>query len=154
MRRSAPIVSPAPPIYRGTTVLAADTAHVQFTVPVALRGGPDGRVRVYASGEGWDGLGTLVLPVVPQSSASRDTLGPVITFSAAGATLRPGQQVEVVLEDPAGINLTGIFEFLSVQLKVFDEKGLERTRQDITSRFAYESGSATRGTGRLPGPRP
>ncbi len=136
---------PGATIYRGTATLVADTAHVQFTVPVALRGGPDGRVRVYASGEGWDGAGVLVLPVVPQSSASPDTLGPAITFSAAGASWRPGQQVEVVLEDPGGINLTGIFEFLSVQLKVFDEAGLERTRQDITSRFAYDPGSATRG---------
>jgi hypothetical protein len=140
-----PYYLPGATVYRGTTALAADTSHVRFTVPVALRGGLDGRVRIYASGEGWDGVGTLVLPVVPQSSASRDTLGPVITLSATGAALRVGQQVEIVLEDPAGINLTGIFEFLSVQLKVFDEKGLERTRQDITSRFAYESGSATRG---------
>ncbi len=134
-------------LYRGRLALDGDSARVVFTVPSALRPGTDGRARVYAWGADWDGLGTLVpLDMVPRSGSVSDTVGPTITLSGAGASVSPGDEITVNLEDPSGINLTQTYEFLAVQLKVFDQDGLENLRVNLTDRFNYDSGSHTRGT--------
>jgi hypothetical protein len=75
-----------------------------------------------------------------------DTTGPAITFSLEdGAGTRGGEAVDAILEDPAGINLTQLFEFQSVLLQVLDADQVEILRQDLTPRFAYDKGSASRG---------
>ena len=140
-------------LFRGTAEVRGDSAAFAFTVPVSLRGGPDAKIRAYAWGEDWDALGALVpLPVRLQSSVSTDTTGPTILFSRAGGTVSGGEEIEVTLEDPAGINLTRVFDFLAVTLKVFDASGLEQLREDLTERFQYDLGSHTRGTLHFPVP--
>ena len=138
---------PGAVLFRGQSAVAADTAAVAFTVPLSLRGGPDGKVRAYGWGQDWDAVGALTeLPVTLQTAAITDTLGPVITFSLDGDLVSGGEEIVVTLEDPAGINLTRIFDFLAVSLKIFDADGLEQLRQDLTDRFEYETGSHTRGS--------
>lgn len=138
---------PGATLFRGASAVSGDTATVSFTVPVSLRGGDDGKVLVYFADAGGDALGSLVaLPVgVGPAVVSSDTTGPRITFSETEGPVRPGQQVTVTLEDPSGINLTQLFDFRSIFLKIVDERGLEQVRLDLTRSFAYETGSSSRG---------
>ncbi len=137
---------PGAMLFRGRTLVQADTASASFTVPLSLRGGPDGKVRTYGWGTDWDAVGALTpLPVTLQTAAITDTVGPAVSFSFSGDLVRGGEEVVVTLEDPAGINLTRIFDFLAIGLKVFDENGLEQLRLDLTDRFQYDTGSHTRG---------
>jgi hypothetical protein len=80
------------------------------------------------------------------AAASSDTTGPLITFSEPEGPLGRGQEVTVTLQDPSGINLTQLFEFRSVFLKIVDDRGLEQARMDLTSGFAYDNGSSSRGS--------
>ncbi len=133
-------------LFRGTSPVEADSATAAFTVPVSLRGGPDGSIRAYASGSDWDAFGVLDdLPVVLQGSASPDTVGPDITVEIPSGGLVPGSDLAVGIADSSGINLTRVFDFLAIQLKIFDLDGLEQVRLDLTDRFQYEPGSHTRG---------
>jgi len=134
-------------LFRGETDVEADSARVTFTLPFTLRGGSDGRVRAYGWGEDWDAVGVATpLPVGGTTFEVSDTTGPAITFSLEnGDGTRAGESVEAALEDPAGINLTQLFEFQSVLLQVLDHEGVEVLRQDLTSRFAYEKGSTQKG---------
>lgn len=139
---------PGATLFRGRSQVAGDTSRVGFTVPASLRGGTDGMVRAYGWGAGWDALGALKPIAVGTGTGvtPSDSLGPLITFSAADGRVSSGDEIEVVLEDPSGINLTQLFEFRSVFLKVTDGNGLEQYRQDLTEAFAYDMGSSTRGS--------
>jgi hypothetical protein len=133
-------------IFRGQADMVADTSGLEFTVPASLRGGDDGSIRSYASGQDWDAAEALVpLSVGGLVTSNPDSLGPQISFSVTSGMISPGENLRVTLEDPAGINLTQLFEFRSILLRVHDRSGLEQFRQDITPRFEYESGSHTRG---------
>jgi hypothetical protein len=139
-------VLPGALLYRGESPVEADTATMHFTVPVSLRGGADGRIAAYAWGGGWDAAAALdPIPVGGTSVAGSDTLGPLISFSLAGTTLEPGENVTAVLQDTSGINLTQLYEFRSILLKISDRTGLEQLRQDLTESFTYDLGSHTRG---------
>jgi peptidase C25-like protein/flagellar hook capping protein FlgD len=134
-------------LYHGQSAVSSDTASVDFTVPISLRGGPDGRIAAYASGANWDAAGVLSpLAVGGLASTGNDTLGPTIGFSVNGPEVDAGQTVTVTLEDPSGINLTRLFEFRSILLKVTDRNGLEQLRQDVTESFSYAVGSSTHGS--------
>jgi len=134
-------------LYRGQSTATADTATAQFTVPISLRGGPDGRIAAYTSGANWDAAGVLYpLAVGGLATTGSDTVGPAITFSLTGPEVDAGQAVQVTLEDPSGINVTRLFEFRSILLKVTDHAGLEQLRQDVTESFTYDVGSHTKGT--------
>jgi peptidase C25-like protein/flagellar hook capping protein FlgD len=138
---------PGAQLYRGESVVTADTSLVQFTVPISLRGGPDGRIAAYMWGTNWDAAQVLApLPVGGLASAGTDTTGPAITFSLTSPEVEAGQVITVTLEDPSGINLTRLFEFRSILLKVTDRSGLEQLRQDLTESFTYDLGSHTKGT--------
>jgi hypothetical protein len=139
---------PGAVLYRGRSVVAGDSATVSFTVPVSLRGGDDGKVAAYF----WDGSGDALGALAPiavgmgPAAASSDTTGPLITFSVPEGPVGRGQRVSVTLEDPSGINLTQLFDFRSVFLKIVDDRGLEKARQDLTQGFAYDTGSSSRGS--------
>jgi len=134
-------------LYRGQATVTGDTATAEFTVPISLRGGTDGRIAAYASGASWDAAGVLApLPVGGLASTGSDTVGPTIAFSLTAPEVDAGQAVDVTLEDPSGINLTRLFEFRSILLKVTDRSGLEQLRQDVTELFAYDVGSSTKGS--------
>jgi hypothetical protein len=134
-------------LFQGESDVRADTSSTTLTIPFTLRGGDDGRVRAYAWGPGWDAVGALApLPVGGTTFEVSDTTGPRITFSVEdGADARAGDGLEAVLEDPAGINVTRLFEFQSVLLKIFDAEEVEILRQDLTPRFTYERGSTSKG---------
>jgi len=134
-------------LYRGTAAVASDTARAEFTVPISLRGGPDGRIAAYASGTGWEAAGVLTpLSVGGLATTGNDTLGPTILFGLTGPEVDAGQAVEVTLEDSSGINLTRLFEFRSILLKVTDRTGIEQLREDVTESFTYNVGSHTKGS--------
>ena len=133
-------------LYRGEATVDADTARAGFVVPISLRGGPDGRIAAYMSGADWDAHGALVpLPVGGLASTGSDTIGPAITIGLTTPEVDAGTSVDVTLEDPSGINLTRLFEFRSILLKVTDRQGIEQLREDLTEAFAYDVGSHTRG---------
>jgi hypothetical protein len=134
-------------LYRGQATVAGDTASTEFTVPISLRGGTDGRIAAYASGTNWEAAGVLApLTVGGLASAGTDTVGPTIAFALTGPEVDDGQAVQVTLEDPSGINLTRLFEFRSILLKVTDRSGLEQLRRDVTESFTYDVGSSTKGS--------
>lgn len=138
---------PGAVLFRGRDVVQGDSASAVFTVPASLRGGADGKIRTYAWGKGWDAAAVLSPLTVGQGEAvaTSDTTGPAITFPVGSGAVSPGETLELTLADPSGINLTRLFEFRSILLRVTDRDGLERYRQDLTDRFAYDSGSHTRG---------
>ena len=133
-------------LYRGQATVEADTARAGFVVPISLRGGSDGRIAAYMSGDDWDAAGALVpLPVGGLATAGNDTIGPAITIGLTTPEVGAGTSVNVTLEDPSGINLTRLFEFRSILLKVTDRQGIEQLREDLTEAFVYDVGSHTRG---------
>jgi hypothetical protein len=137
---------PGATLYRGESALAGDTTRVSFVVPRTLRGGDGGRVRAYAWGEDWDGLGTLVpISIGGAVTTPEDQTGPENVLDLVAPSVQPGQNVPLILEDPSGIDLTQLFEFRGVLVRFEDESGVEQLRFDLTEQFRYEVGSFTRG---------
>ena len=138
---------PGARLFSGRSAIAGDSASVAFTVPRSIRDGQDARVRIYGSGTGWDGAGIVgPLPTDPRSTgAVDDTTGPTLSFSSPSTEVSAGDEMELRLEDPSGINLTRAFPVFSILLKVFDPDGRELLRLDLTDRFQYDEGSHTQG---------
>jgi len=142
-------------LFRGRAEFGSEGGSQQFVVPMSLRDGPDGRIRAYAwspgdaqtGAGGWDAMATLVdVPVGGEQFTTPDQTGPAITFLTGGGSLRPGSEIQIQLEDPAGIDLTQNFAFRGILLKVRDEEDVEQLRLDLTERFNYALGSFTKGT--------
>ncbi|NNF06520.1 MAG: hypothetical protein HKN21_07145, partial [Candidatus Eisenbacteria bacterium] len=123
-------------LYRGLAEVVAGEASVDFVVPLSLREGSDGRIRSYAWGETWDALGSLApLAVGGEGFSPSDSTGPEAVFQLPSEVAIPGQTIEIVLEDPAGIDITQLFAFRGILLRIRDTQGIEQLRLDLTDNF-------------------
>jgi len=149
---------PASPFFRSSLEVASDTLATQLVVPVDASqslspGRGAGEVRVYAAGQGWDGLGVrrLFLDVVNASPVEDEPVdAPRIqaTFDGDARVVAPTASLHIRFEDKSGINIVGNTPANSVFMRI------DETRTVVLNElFAYEPGSATAGrvTYALPG---
>lgn len=140
---------PGARLFEGEAPVVAGRFSASFVVPVSLRGGDNGRLRVYASSRGTPVAeafgGRAPLTVGGAVQGTPDTEPPLITLTLPSGRAQPGQPLRVAIADTSGINLTHLFDFRSVLLAIEDDAGRERFRRDLTDGFAYDSGSHTRG---------
>lgn len=140
---------PGARLFEGEAPVRNGHFSASFVVPVSLRGGSNGRLRLYASSstaivvEAYGGLAPLA--VGGRVTGAPDTEPPQIALTLPSGRAQPGQPLQVAISDTSGINLTRLFDFRSLLLTIEDDAGRERFRSDITDGFAYDPGSHTRG---------
>ncbi|MCB1182420.1 hypothetical protein KDM41_03230 [bacterium] len=139
------------PVFVGTGTMGSGDLRVPFKVPVQLRYGAEGRVRMIL--ETPDGAHAAVarVPAVPSATGDvDDVVGPEITLAFADNRyrVRPGDELVAVLADTSGIAMLGTTPANSLLLEL-DGSGLQT---DVTSTFRYDPESYT--TGRLVFPLP
>ncbi|HEU4725117.1 MAG TPA: C25 family cysteine peptidase, partial [Candidatus Eisenbacteria bacterium] len=142
----APYDLPGPVLYQGEVALAAGRFAVQVTIPVDARvSGPAARIEALLEQAGGRGVGLAVdsLRIAQGLSPRVDVTPPTISLVAPpDTTYAPGDRVTIAVEDSSGIDLTG-FDNTHAIFVLFDDAG---TPINLTAGFAYQPGSATRGT--------
>jgi hypothetical protein len=142
----APYDLPGPVLYQGDVPLVKGAFQITFTVPVDARvSGAGARLEGLLDRAGGLGVGIAAdsLRIAAGLSPRVDVTPPTITLlSPADTTYAPGDRVTIALEDSSGIDLTRLDNAHAIFV-LFDETG---SPVDLTAGFAYESGSATRGT--------
>lgn len=142
-----PYTIPGAVIYNGRAAVTDGLFEATFVVPVSLRGGPAGRIRVYAADGTVEAVGVVSpLPIGGLDAAAPiDTTAPQIVIDVPGGRVAAGEELTIRIQDDNGINLTRLFEFRSIILTFLDESELERFRADVTGDFQYETGSYQQG---------
>ncbi len=137
-----PYVLDGAAFFQGQGIASGESLLVQVPVPVTLRGGNDGRLRMLYEEDG-SGSRELVgisdpVPVVFRSSSSNDTEGPSIqlSFSTASVVVVAGDTLRVRLSDPSGINVLGTSPASRISVD-FDSRGFPL---DITRLFRLDEG--------------
>ncbi|MDF1546158.1 MAG: C25 family cysteine peptidase, partial [bacterium] len=140
-----------PSIFRGSASVSGGQFQFTFIPPLDIAyGGTGAKISGYCSVGSSDGFGIadslLVSRVV---SASNDSAGPSITFSVVdrkdfitGDFIAPGDELQVDLADPIGINLTGgIGHGISLEIDGESDK-----LEDLTELFQYDLNSYNSGS--------
>ncbi len=142
---------PGAPVFAGTGEVTGDTVSVPFKVPLQLRTGDGGRLRLILWTETGGVVQSVSLPVVDAPVGPLDDLqGPRIdlAFADGRRRVKPGTELTAVLTDTSGIAILGTTPLNSVLLE-FDGTGF---MSDVSSMFRYDPGSYTRGSLALPLP--
>ena len=143
---TAPYDLPGPVLYQGDVPLVKGAFQITFTVPVDARVvGGGARLEGLLDKAGGLGVGLAAdsIRIASGLSPRIDVTPPTITLlTPPDTTYAPGNRVTIALEDSSGIDLTRLDNAHAIFV-LFDETG---SPIDLTSGFAYESGSATRGT--------
>ncbi len=140
---------PGPTLYRGQVALAGGSFEARFVVPVDGRiSGRGGKLRALLSSAGGQGVGLAVdsIRIAVGPSARVDATPPTIQRlippgAGTDSTFRPGERVTFVIEDTSGIDLTRLDNAHTIFV-IVDDRG---TPFELTSQFAYDPGSFTRG---------
>jgi hypothetical protein len=143
---------PASAFFRSTLDVEDDTLAARLVVPIDATqsltpGRGVGEVRIYAVGQGgWDALGwkPIFLDVFNASSSEPEPVDApqiVASFPGEAHTVAPGATLTIRIEDKSGINIVGNTPANSVFMRIDETRTV--ALNDI---FAYEPGSATRGT--------
>ncbi len=137
-----PYVLDGAAFFKGQGTASGESLRVDLPVPVSLRAGSDGRVRMLYEDDGLEsselvGISDPV-PVVLRSSSSDDTDGPTIqlSFSTASVIVVPGDTLSVRISDPSGINVLGTTPASRINVD-FDSRGFPL---DITRLFRLDEG--------------
>lgn len=138
--------------FHGTGAVADDTLRVPFKVPLQLRYGEHGKVRLIVNTSETEAVAAaLDLPVVQAATGVTDDVrGPSIALAFADNRYRvkPGTLLHAVLQDTSGVSILGTNPLNSVLLE-FDGSGV---LTDVSDAFAFDPGSYT--SGRLSVPVP
>ncbi len=137
-----PYVLDGAAFFKGQGIASGESLKVDLPVPVSLRAGNDGRVRMLYEDDGLQssemvGISDPV-PVVLRSSSSDDNEGPTIqlSFSTASVIVVPGDTLSVRLSDPSGINVLGTTPASRINVD-FDSRGFPL---DVTGLFRLDEG--------------
>jgi len=146
---------PGSPIFRGSASIIGGAFSFIFMPPLDIKyGGNSARVQVYARFDEIDGAGLLdSLQISSQVAQIADSVGPVIDFAIGGRNefesgdpVTSGEQLQIVLSDPSGINLsTGLGHGISLTVDDESENAVNLNRL-----FEYDQDDYT--VGRLSWP--
>ncbi|MBU8870082.1 MAG: hypothetical protein KOO60_04295 [Gemmatimonadales bacterium] len=132
------------PIFQGSGSVGDQALAVPFMVPVQIRYGQDGRVRLIVSTSDGDHVAEVKVPAVRSEVEVIDDIeGPVIQLAFANGLrkVRPGATLTANLSDSSGIAMLGTSPANSILLE-FDDTGF---MADITESFLYDPDSYTSG---------
>jgi hypothetical protein len=138
-------------LFRGTGPVSGDVLSVPFKVPLQVRAGERGRVRMIVRTPAGERSAASYVPVVRGAPpASDDITGPAVqlTLEDNRYRVRAGTLLSATLDDTSGVAILGTNPGNSVLLE-FDATGF---MTDISDAFAFDPGSFTRGRIDLPLP--
>ncbi len=139
-----------PSIYRGSASIAQGEFDFEFIVPRDITyGGSGAEIGVYTQFADIDGVGKIdSLDIAVSAAATSDSVGPTIEYRipsrhqfVSGDEIAATDQLQLVLSDPSGINLTGA---LGHGITMTVDERTEST-VNLTSLFAYDQDDYTRG---------
>jgi hypothetical protein len=139
---------PGPILFRGDVTLDRGAFEARFAVPMDGRiAGGAGQLRALLSAAGGRGVGLAVDSIrIGQGVSSRtDLVPPTITLlGGAGpdSSFQPGDRLTFVIEDSSGVDLMRLDNAHTVFV-ILDDRG---SPIELTTGFAYDPGSYTRGT--------
>jgi hypothetical protein len=142
---------PGAVVFRGSGPVDSDTLRVPFKVPLQLRYGDTGRVRLMVGGDGDDQVAAEKLWVAQApTGAIDDAVGPVIDMAFADDRYRvkAGTELTAALTDTSGISIVGSNPLNSVQVEIDGDGRL----LNVSDSFVFDPGSYT--TGRVTFPLP
>ena len=142
---------PGAPVFRGTGETDLDTLRVDFKVPLQLRTGDHGKLRLIVDAPEGSRAMYLELPAVRvATSGLDDVVGPATSLAFAGGSTRVkvGAELRADLADSSGVSILGTTPLNSVLLE-FDGTG---QMSNVTDRLVFESGSFTRARVTVPLP--
>ena len=142
---------PGAAVFHGTGPVDSDTLRVPFKVPLQLRYGEHGKVRLIVNDDDGDRVAAETLWVAQAATGViDDAVGPAIDLGFTGDRYRvkAGTVLTAALADTSGISIVGSNPLNSVQLE-FDGDG---RLVNVSDTFAFDPGSYT--TGRVSYPLP
>ncbi|MDO9693868.1 MAG: C25 family cysteine peptidase [Candidatus Latescibacteria bacterium] len=134
---------PGAPVFRGTGEAGLDTLRVPFKVPLQLRTGVHGRLRLIVDAPEGSRAAYLELPAARVATGGLDDVtGPATALAFAGGSTRvkTGAELRADLADSSGVSILGTTPLNSVLLE-FDGTG---QMNNVTDRLVFDSGSFTR----------
>jgi Peptidase family C25 len=138
-------------IYRGSATVTNGQFSVSFMTPLDIGfGGQAARVSLYGKLETTDASGVVdSIPVSSQVASSTDSAGPTIAYNFAaqpefvsGGTIRNGDVLNLIINDPSGINLVSGMGH-SITMQIDDD---QQSIADLTPLFSYSRDSHTSGS--------
>ncbi|MBK9302789.1 MAG: hypothetical protein IPM94_02565 [bacterium] len=142
---------PGAPVFRGTGEAGRDTLRVEFKVPLQLRTGEHGKLRLIIDAPEGSRAAFLELPAARVATGGLDDVaGPAASLAFAGGSTRvkTGAELRADLADSSGVSILGTTPLNSVLLE-FDGTG---QMSNITDRLVFEPGSFTRARATVPLP--
>jgi len=137
--------------FRGTGPVEQDTLKVPFKMPVQMRYGDTGRVRLVVNTPAGSFADSYPAPVVRSDLGEiTDIFGPLVDlgFEDGRYRVKAGTPLLAAIQDSSGVNILGTNPSNSVLLE-FDGSGLTT---DVSSRFQFDPGSYSSGRLEIPLP--
>ncbi len=137
---------PGATVFHGTGNVDGDTLRIPFKVPVQIRYGELGKIRLILDTQEGSFAAAMNLPVVQAATGTVDDFaGPAIDLAFADERYRvkPGTPLHGVIADTSGVSILGTSPLNSILLE-FDASGFT---SNVSDNFAFDPGSYT--TGRL-----
>jgi hypothetical protein len=134
---------PGAPVFRGTGEAGLDTLRVPFKVPLQLRTGEHGRLRLIIDAPEGSRAAYRELPAARVATGGLDDVtGPtaVLAFAGGSTRVKTGAELRADLADTSGVSILGTTPLNSVLLE-FDGTG---QMNNVTDRLVFDSGSFTR----------
>ena len=142
---------PGATTFHGRGAVSGDTLRIPFKMPVQLRYGPGGRVRLIVDAPDGSHAVSRRLPVVrAQIETGDDLVGPRIdlAFADGRSRVKPGTEFVASISDTSGVSILGSNPSNSILVE-FDESGFTT---DVSDLFEFDAGSYS--AGRLAFPLP
>lgn len=142
---------PGATVFHGTGSALGDTLRVPFKVPVQIRYGAHGKVRLMIDAPEGGYAVARELPVAQAATGVVDDLvGPVIDLAFADDRYRvkPGTLLRATVSDTSGVSILGTTPLNSVLL-VLDDSDFA---SDVSESFTFDPGSYTTGSMEIPLP--
>jgi hypothetical protein len=142
---------PGAPVFRGTGEADGDTLRVAFKVPLQLRTGVHGKVRLIIDAPEGSRAAYVEVPAARVAAGGLDDVaGPAVDLAFAGGSTRvkTGTELHADLSDSSGVSILGTTPLNSVLLE-FDGTG---QTSNVTDRLVFDSGSYTRARVAVPLP--
>jgi hypothetical protein len=130
--------------YHGSGTVLEDPLRIAFKMPLQLRYGNTGRVRVIVNGPDGSVAGAASLPIVVAPTGTvNDVTGPAIHLAFADDRYRvcPGASLEAAIADTSGVNILGTEPSNSV-LYELDGTGF---LTNVSDAFQFDPGSYSSG---------
>ena len=113
---------PGARLFEGEATITGGHFSASFVVPVSLRGGSNGRLRLYTASSGAvvvEAFGGLApLSVGGRVQGTPDSEPPQIAVTVPSGRAQPGQPIQVAIADTTGIFTAGFYFNIQVSHKI------------------------------------